>query len=240
MHLLTYVFAVFESSWLMWSRDSVLFLKMCNSTSYSITMKTWKAPKLCKWRKRMWIMDLQCGWQRTRDKLEECYEYIYLFFWLVGSGNDIIICNLAVQSTGKKQLDFQFLISYKVSGYVCNHGSPSGEQDTVSPRGRYGESRQCDSCLKHTYKNTTCWPATAYDVTTSTTKVERAPGEYIIHFFIWSLYPKHGTQPRGCSVSFPTRGTMVIYVTWDVPLHGNFELRPLGVAMGNDILTPPC
>ncbi len=150
---------------------------MCNSTSYSITMKTWKAPKLCKWRKRMWIMDLQCGWQRTRDKLEECYEYIYLFFWLVGSGNDIIIFNLAVQSTGKKQLDFQFLISYKVSGYVCNHGSPSGEQDTVSPRGRYGESRQCDSCLKHTYKNTTCWPATAYDVTTSTTKVQRAHRE---------------------------------------------------------------
>ncbi len=23
-----------------------------------------------------------------------------------------------------------------------------------------------DPCLKHTYKNTTCWPATAYDVTT--------------------------------------------------------------------------
>ncbi len=26
-----------------------------------------------------------------------------------------------------------------VSGYVCNHGSPSGERDTASPRGRYGE-----------------------------------------------------------------------------------------------------
>ncbi len=25
-----------------------------------------------------------------------------------------------------------------VSGYVCNHGSPSGERDTASPRGRYG------------------------------------------------------------------------------------------------------
>ncbi len=31
-----------------------------------------------------------------------------------------------------------------VSGYVCNHGSPSGEQDTASPRGRYGERRQRD------------------------------------------------------------------------------------------------
>ncbi len=33
---------------------------------------------------------------------------------------------------------------------------------------------------------------------------------------------------------------MVTYVTRDVPLHGNFELRPLGVAMGNVIPTPPC
>ncbi len=58
-----------------------------------------------------------------------------------------------------------------LSGYVCNHGSPSGERDTASPRGRYGERRQRDPCLKHTYKNTTCWPATAYDVTTGATTV---------------------------------------------------------------------
>ncbi len=51
-----------------------------------------------------------------------------------------------------------------------------------------------------------------------------------------SMAPK----PRGRSVSFPTRGTMVTYVTWDVPLHGNFELRPLGDTMGNVIPTPPC
>ncbi len=41
-----------------------------------------------------------------------------------------------------------------VSGYVCNHGSQSGERDTASPRGRYGERRQCDPCLKHTYIKT--------------------------------------------------------------------------------------
>ncbi len=35
-----------------------------------------------------------------------------------------------------------------VSGYVCNHGSPSGELRTASPRGRYGECLQRDSCLK--------------------------------------------------------------------------------------------
>ncbi len=56
-----------------------------------------------------------------------------------------------------------------VSGYVCNHGSPSGERDTASPRGRYGERRQRDPCMKQTYKNTTCWPVTAYDVTTGAT-----------------------------------------------------------------------
>ncbi len=37
------------------------------------------------------------------------------------------------------------LFSKNVSGYVCNHGSPSGERDTASPRGRYGERPQRDS-----------------------------------------------------------------------------------------------
>ncbi len=41
-----------------------------------------------------------------------------------------------------------------VSGYVCNHGSPSGVRDTASPRGRYGERRQRDPCLKYTYIKT--------------------------------------------------------------------------------------
>ncbi len=49
-----------------------------------------------------------------------------------------------------------FLLNNKqnVSGYVCNHGSPSGERDTASPRGRYGERLQRDSCLKNTYVKT--------------------------------------------------------------------------------------
>ncbi len=53
-----------------------------------------------------------------------------------------------------------------VSGYVCNHGSPSGERDTASPRGHYGERPQRDSVWRYICKNTTCWPATAHDVTT--------------------------------------------------------------------------
>ncbi len=123
-------------------------------------------------------------------------------------------------------------ISKNVSGYECNHGSPSGERHTASPRGRYwGTLSAWPVPEAYIYKNTTCWPATAYDVTTGTIQYW-APGEYIIRFFVWSLRPKHGTQPRGRSVSFPTWGTMVTYVTWDVPLHGNFELRPLVVAIG--------
>ncbi len=58
-----------------------------------------------------------------------------------------------------------------VSGYLCNNGSQSGERDTASSRGRFEERRQRDPCLKHAYKNTTCWPATAYDVTTGATTV---------------------------------------------------------------------
>ncbi len=34
-------------------------------------------------------------------------------------------------------IDF-FAMNDIVSGYVCNHGSPIGERDTASPRGRYG------------------------------------------------------------------------------------------------------
>ncbi len=54
----------------------------------------------------------------------------------------------------------------KSSEIIC---SPSWELRTASPRGPYVERRQRDPCMKHTYKNTTCWPATAYDVTTGAT-----------------------------------------------------------------------
>ncbi len=50
----------------------------------------------------------------------------------------------------KEDQDREIVAFYKqnVSGYVCNHGSPNGERDTVSPRGRYGGTPQRDSCLK--------------------------------------------------------------------------------------------
>ncbi len=37
---------------------------------------------------------------------------------------------------------------------------------TASPGGRYGERPQRDSVWRYIWKNTTCWPATAHDVTT--------------------------------------------------------------------------
>ncbi len=83
--------------------------------------------------------------------------------WLPVMKQDIISYMLNVEDTrtksmfimhfGRQQLNRE--INYIsvclwniVSGYVCNHGSPSGERDTASPRGHYGERLQRDSCLK--------------------------------------------------------------------------------------------
>ncbi len=41
-------------------------------------------------------------------------------------------------------ITFSWLYIENVSGYICNHGSLSGERDTAYPRGRYGECRQRD------------------------------------------------------------------------------------------------
>ncbi len=37
---------------------------------------------------------------------------------------------------------------------------------TASPRGRYGERLSVTRVWRYIFKNTTCWPATAHDVTT--------------------------------------------------------------------------
>ncbi len=46
------------------------------------------------------------------------------------------------------------------------HQFPFMGTRTASPRGRYGERPQRDSVWRYIWKNTTCWPATAHDVTT--------------------------------------------------------------------------
>ncbi len=50
---------------------------------------------------------------------------------------------------------------------------PSGEQDTASPRGGYGGNAVSvtRAWSIYIYKNTSCWPATAYDVNTDATTI---------------------------------------------------------------------
>ncbi len=90
--------------------------------------------------------------------LQKCQQFcVFLSIW--GA-----VCTLMRKKNNLN--DFSKWLQYNVSGYVCNHGSPSGERDTASPRGRYGERPQRDSVWRYICKNTTCWPATAHDVTT--------------------------------------------------------------------------
>ncbi len=94
---------------------------------------------------------------------------------------------------------------------------PRMGNETLRPLGvAMGNALNVTRVWRYICKNTNYWPATAHDVTTGATIIKELPGEYIIRFFDRSLRPKHGRKPRGRSVSFPTRGTMVTYVTWDV------------------------
>ncbi len=92
-----------------------------------------------------------------------------------------------------------------VSGYVCNHGSLRVGNETLRPLG---------VAMGNVVSVTRVW-----SIHTKTPLVGRRqpmtslparpqykgePGKYVIHFFVWSLRPKHGTAPRGRSVSFPT------------------------------------
>ncbi len=109
-----------------------------------------------------------------------------------------------------------------VSGYVCNHGSPSGERDTASSRlgPCFRRKLQTKKLMmfsrRHLYCGTpvvTSWAVGptggvfTYDLQTRVTL---------------KAFPV--ATPRGRSVSFPTRGTMVTYVTWDVLWHSNQQV----------------
>ncbi len=58
------------------------------------------------------------------------------------------------------------LLQSLVSHDPSNMQFPFMGTRTASPRGRYGERPQRDSVWRYIWKNTTCWPATAHDVTT--------------------------------------------------------------------------
>ncbi len=100
-----------------------------------------------------------------------------------------------------------------VSGYVCNHGSPSGERDTASPRlwamlrTQASDEEADDVCSRrHLYCDTpvvTSWAVAGQQVV-------------FLHMYLQARVTLEAfpvATPRGRSVSFPTRGTMVTYVT---------------------------
>ncbi len=106
-----------------------------------------------------------------------------------------------------------------VSGYVCNHGSPSGERDTASP-GLWAMLR------------TQASDEEADDVSSPAALILWYAGSDVmgcrrptggVFSYVSSdrvtLRAFPVATPRGRSVSFPTRGTMVTYVTWDVCVH---------------------
>ncbi len=103
-----------------------------------------------------------------------------------------------------------------VSGYVCNHGSPNGERDTASPRlwtmlRTQASDEEADdvSSRRHLYCGTpvvTSWAVAGQQVV-------------FLHMYLQTRVTLRAfpvATPRGRSVSFPIRGTMVTYVTWDV------------------------
>ncbi len=103
-----------------------------------------------------------------------------------------------------------------VSGYVCNHGSLSGERDTASPRlwamlRTQASDEEADDVIsrRHLYCGTpvvTSWAVAGQQVV-------------FLHMYLQTRVTLEAfpvATPTGRSVSFPTRGTMVTYVTWDV------------------------
>ncbi len=103
-----------------------------------------------------------------------------------------------------------------VSGYVCNHGSPNGERDTASPRlwtmlRTQASDEEADDVIsrRHLYCGTpvvTSWAVAGQQVV-------------FLHMYLQTRVTLRAfpvATPRGRSVSFPIRGTMVTYVTWDV------------------------
>ncbi len=103
-----------------------------------------------------------------------------------------------------------------VSGYVCNHGSPNGERDTASPRlwamlRMQASDEEADDVIsrRHLYCGTpvvTSWAVAGQQVV-------------FLHMYLQTRVTLRAfpvATPRGRSVSFPIRGTMVTYVTWDV------------------------
>ncbi len=100
-----------------------------------------------------------------------------------------------------------------VSGYVCNHGSPSGERDTASPRLRAMLRTQAsDEEADDVFSRRHFYCGTAGSDVMGCRRPTGGVFSYVSSDRV-TLRAFPVATPRGRSVSFPTRGTMVTYVT---------------------------
>ncbi len=100
---------------------------------------------------------LKCEWcKTTRRMCVHAYEK--------GSSHNLWDTKTIFQNVGLVR--FEMFLKENVSGYVCNHGSPNGELE-LRPLGvATGNALSVTRVWRYICKNTTCWPATAHDVTT--------------------------------------------------------------------------
>ncbi len=113
-------------------------------------------------------------------------------------------------------MQFEVPMKGNVSSYVCNHGSSSGERDTASPRlwamlGTQASDEEVDDVFSR-------HPLYCGRAGRDVIGWRRPTGGVFICMLQTrvTLMAFPIATPRGRSVSFPTRGTMVTYVTWDV------------------------
>ncbi len=95
-----------------------------------------------------------------------------------------------------------------VSGYVCNHGSPSGERDTASPRlCAMLRTQASDEEANYVFSRHPLYCGRAGSDVIGCRRPTSGVFIYVCfrHGSRWRRSPI--ATPRGCSVSFPTRGT---------------------------------
>ncbi len=132
---------------------------------------------------------------------------------------------------------FWHRIQDNVSGYICNHSSLRIGNEMLRPLGGAMGTPSAwlvsEAWIKHTM-HLTLAGGSLWCKQMSVRGHKRAPVEHVILFFQRGRRqecPKHGHETQRL-VPY-SQGTMVTYVTWDVPLRkGNFTLRPLEGAMG--------
>ncbi len=100
-----------------------------------------------------------------------------------------------------------------VSGYVCNHGSPSGERDTASPRlWAMLRTQASDEEANDVFSRRPLYCGRAGSDVIGCRRPTSGVFICILQARV-TLTTFPIATPRGRSVSFPTRGTRVTYVT---------------------------